>query len=179
MKIFHAALLKGLLFIPGLLWLTQAQAQMSAPGLTEIQDRMMIEDLMSRYEWALDSGNADAYGLLFADDGVLISGTRETRGRAAITQEVRDLVARFQAATQSRPAADDAPPREVIHSYSNVIIELDGDKASASSNWVEVWNIRDGSAEVGAAGEYLDELIKRDGRWYFSRRTIRNLMSAG
>jgi hypothetical protein len=44
---------------------------------------------------------------------------------------------------------------------------------------VEVWNIRDGSAEVGAAGEYLDELIKRDGRWYFSRRTIRNLMSAG
>jgi uncharacterized protein (TIGR02246 family) len=154
-----------------------ASAQIQAPSLQEIQDRLMIEDVMARYEWALDTGDADAYGALFTDDGVLLSGPRETKGRAAITKEVRDLSARFRAA--QKPNADGTPatPRKVIHSYSNVIIELKGNEAVAKSNWVEVWNIRTGSPEVGGAGEYHDKLVKRDGRWFFQQREIRGTIS--
>lgn len=81
-------------------------AQISTPSMQETQDRLMIEDLMSRYEWALDTGDADAYGALFAENGVLTSGgARETKGRAAIAQEVRDLSARFRAAQQNGSTA--------------------------------------------------------------------------
>lgn len=66
----------------------------------------------------------------------------------------------------------------MIHSYSNVVIELQGNKATAKSNWVEVWNIRDGVPEVGDAGEYHDQLVKIDGHWYFARREIRSTMTA-
>ena len=155
-----------------------ASAQMGAPAMKEIQDRLMIEDAMSRYEWALDGGDPDAYGALFTEDGVLISGNQETKGREAITKMVRGLVERFRA-TQ-KPSADGKPARQskVIHSYSNVIIELKGNEATARSNWIEVWNIRSGSPEVGSAGEYHDKLVKKNGKWYFASREIRGTMSS-
>jgi hypothetical protein len=156
-----------------------ASACATMPAQTgEIHDRLMIEEVMARYEWALDTGDADAYGALFTTDGVLVSGgTRETKGSAAIAKEVRDLSARFRAA--QKPNADGTParPRKVIHSYSNVIIDLKGNEATAKSNWVEVWNIRDGTPEVGGAGEYHDKLIKQNGKWYFQRREIVGTMS--
>jgi hypothetical protein len=164
--------------VASMLCATAVPAQMSAPSMQEIQDRLMIEDLMARYEWALDTGDADAYGALFTQDGVLASGaTRETKGRDAIAKEVRDLSARFRAA--QKPNADGTPPRprKVIHSYSNVIIDVKGNEATAKSNWVEVWNIRTGSPEVGGAGEYHDKLTKQNGKWYFQRREILNTMS--
>jgi hypothetical protein len=160
-----------------LLWTGSTQAQIAAPSLQEIQDRVMIEDLMARYEWALDTGDADAYGALFTDDAVLQSGSRTTQGRVAITQEVRDLVARFRAAAEASTEAK--PARKVIHAYANAVIDISGDTATAKSNWIEVWNIRDGAAEVGAAGEYHDALVKLDGRWYFQHRTLLSTMTAG
>jgi hypothetical protein len=167
-----------------LLWTGSALAQIAAPSLQEIQDRVMIEDLMARYEWALDTGDADAYGALFTEDAVLQSGDRETRGRAAITQEVRDLVARFRAAASTASAtgeesAEAKPARKVIHAYANAVIDISGDTATAQSNWIEVWNIRSGAAEVGAAGEYHDRLVKQDGRWYFQHRTLLSTMTVG
>ena len=161
-----------------LLWTGSTWAQIAAPSLQEIQDRVMIEDLMARYEWALDTGDADAYGALFTEDAALQSGNRTTQGRAAITQEVRDLVARFRAAA-GEASAETRPARKVIHAHANAVIEISGDTATARSNWIEVWNIRDGAAEVGAAGEYHDMLVKQDGRWYFQHRTLLSTMTAG
>jgi len=143
------------------------------PTLQMLQDRAMIEDVMSRYEFALDSGDAEAYGALFTEDGVLASGRSEEKGRAAIVKSVADLSVRFRA---TAPPAG-TPPRKVIHSYSNLVLEVQGDKAIAKSNWVEVWNIKAGVPEVGGAGQYNDTLVRKDGKWYFSRREIVGTMS--
>ena len=136
-------------------------------------DRAMIEEMMSRYEFALDGGDADAYGALFTEDGVLAQGRSETKGREAIVKSVKDLSARFRAAQQ--PAG--APPRKVIHAYSNVAIDVQGDKATSRSNWIEVWNLK-GMPEVGGAGEYSDVLVKKNGQWFFQRREIIGTISA-
>jgi hypothetical protein len=148
-------------------------AHAQPPSLHMLQDRAMIEDIMSRYEFALDSGDADTYGALFTEDGVLASGRSEEKGRAALVKSVADLSARFRAAAP--PAG--TPPRKVIHSYSNLVLDVKGDKATAKSNWVEVWNIKAGVPEVGGAGQYSDTLVRKDGKWYFSRREIVGTMS--
>jgi hypothetical protein len=149
-------------------------AHAQPPSLQMLQDRAMIEDIMARYEFALDSGDAEAYGALFAEDGVLANGRSEEKGRAAIVKSVKDLSARFRA---TAPPAG-TPPRKVIHSYSNLVLEVQGDKATAKSNWVEVWNIKAGVPEVGGAGQYNDTLVRKDGKWYFSRREIVGTISA-
>ena len=156
---------------------TAAQAQMSAPTNKEIQDRLMIQDVMSRYEWALDGGDPEAYGALFTEDGVLINGRQQTKGRTAIVAMVRGLVERFRAA-ETPAAGASARPRAVIHSYSNVVIELNGNEAIARSHFIEVWNIRSGSPEIGSAGEYHDRFVKQNGKWYFASREIRGTMSS-
>jgi uncharacterized protein (TIGR02246 family) len=173
---FRPALATGMLLVT-LCAGTPAIAQISTPSLQEVQDRLMIEDLMARYEWALDTGDADAYGALFTSDGVLVSGPRETKGRDAIAKEVRDLSARFRAAEKANADGTPTRPRKVIHSYSNVILDIKGNEATAKSNWIEVWNIRTGSPEVGGAGEYHDRLVKQNGKWQFQHREIRGTMS--
>ncbi len=60
----------------------------------------------------------------------------------------------------------------VIHSYSNLAIDLHGSEADARSNWVAVRNGPDGAPMIVAGGEYIDKLVKTDGRWYFARRDI-------
>jgi uncharacterized protein (TIGR02246 family) len=161
-RLFRSAAL-ALAFASGLPLVAQAEP----PTVQTLIDRAMIQEVMSRYELTLDSGDADGYGALFAEDGVLANGRSETKGREAIVKSVKDLSARFRAAQQ--PAG--APPRKVIHAYSNVVIDVQGDKATSRSNWIEVWNLK-GTPEVGGGGEYSDVLVKKNGQWFFQRREI-------
>ena len=135
-----------------------SNAQASDQSVTATQDRLMIQDLMSRYEWALYSGDAKAYGALFAADAILaFDGPNEIKGRDAIVKTVPD-----------QPAHS----AKVIHSYSNLAIDLQDDKAEARSNWIAVRNGATGAPEIVAGGEYIDKLVKVNGRWYFARRDI-------
>jgi uncharacterized protein (TIGR02246 family) len=150
----------------GLAALGMACAAAAQTPAQQVLDRMLIEEVIAKYQWALDSGDADGYAALFTEDGVLAgAGGRETKGRAAIAKEIRDLSARFRAT----PPPAGSPARKVQHIGTNLVIELKGDTATAKSYWTEVWNLR-GPVEVAGGGHYNDTLVKKNGQWFFSRR---------
>jgi uncharacterized protein (TIGR02246 family) len=126
-------------------------------------DQLMIQDVMARYEWALDSGDAKAYAGLFADDGTLVFAGNERKGRAAIQTEIETLVKTFA-------ASGNAP--KIQHILSNLVVEQHGDTADAKSFWTEIWNPTGKAMAVRAAGHYEDKLVKRGGKWWFARRQI-------
>ena len=143
-----------------------AAAKPAAPA-SAVADQLAIQQLMARYEWALDGGDARAYAALFADDGVLVFAGREQKGRAAIQAAIENLARSFSA---SGPAG--APPPKIQHILSNLVVEQHGDTADARSFWTEIWNPTGKAMGVRAAGHYEDRLVKKGGRWWFSRRQI-------
>ncbi|CAN5554137.1 hypothetical protein BH09PSE4_BH09PSE4_21090 [soil metagenome] len=139
-------------------------------------DRAEIEDLESRYLFALDWQDADAYAANFTEDGVLDWTQGVVRGRAAIATEVHNMRAYF-----AKHEAVDAPtrPARLRHFITNSVITVDGDRATQRAYWFEIGNDgRDRRPIVGGYGHYEDELRRVDGRWLFSSRKIFNEANA-
>ena len=150
-----------------------AAADQAAPSaLRQVQDRQAITDMMARYEWALDSGDAQAYGALFAEDAVLVSTVGNQTGRPAIVKMIEDLVKRFAAASPGPAGPNGRRPMRLQHILSNLVIDLHGDTADAKSFWTEVWNPKGAGLEVRVSGHYEDKLVRRNGKWWFARREI-------
>lgn len=118
-------------------------------------DREAIRDLLTAYCVAMDNGRFAELAALFVEDGVWDGAA----GRAAIETRLAQRI----------PVGDEGPRR--IHFLSNIRIAIDGTTAHAVSNWLVI-RASGAGAMVGAAGTYDDDLIKRDGRWLFSRRSI-------
>jgi uncharacterized protein (TIGR02246 family) len=118
-------------------------------------DREAIRDLLGRYCVCMDGGDFAEMAALFTEDGTW-SGVS---GRGAIAAKVAAIV----------PTPEEGPRR--IHFLSNASITVNGVQASAVSNWVVIRQSETG-ATVGAAGSYLDDLVKQDGRWLFRCRRI-------
>jgi len=136
------------------------------------RDRAEIEDLQSRYLFALDWQDPELYASTFTPDGVLVWAGGTVQGRAAIVEEMREA-----RAVDARAAAGVAPlrPARRRHFISNLVLRIDGDRATARAFWFEFNNdMRDRRPYLGAYGHYQDELRRTDGRWLFTRRQIFN-----
>lgn len=136
------------------------------------QDRAEIEDLQARYLFALDWQDAPAYAATFTEDGVLDWAGGIVKGREAIAAEVRGMRASF-----AKKEAGDAPrrPARLRHFITNVVIKVDGDRATGAAYWFEFDNdTRDRWPYSGGYGHYEDELRRVDGHWLFTRRKIFN-----
>lgn len=134
--------------------------------------RAEIEDLQARYMFALDWQDADAYAATFAEDGVLDWAGGVVTGREAIREEVKGMRAGF-----AKHEAADAPerPARLRHMITNLVLKIDGDRATARAFWFEFNNdVRGRRPYLGAYGHYEDELRRVNGRWLFSKRKIYN-----
>jgi hypothetical protein len=137
------------------------------------EDRAMIEDLQARYLFALDFQDPEAYARTFAEDGVLDYGAGKLVGREAI----RDMVAGLRANSERRRAQDTSGlrPARGRHNISNIVLEIDGDRATGAAYWFHMGNDNpERGAELTSFGHYEDELVKVDGEWLFSLRKIYN-----
>ncbi len=144
-----------------------------APSPTRaLADKAAIEDLMARYEWALDAGDAKAYGALFTEDARITASFGDENGRAAIVKMVEDLKARMGNTRPAGAPAGVANPIRIQHILSNLVIDLHGDTAEAKSYWTEIWDPKGPTLEVRAAGHYEDSLVRKGGKWWFARRHI-------
>ncbi len=135
-------------------------------------DRARIENLFARYAFAADWQDADTYSSLFTDDGVLDWARGVVTGREAIRNEVHKMRASF-----AEQEARDAPvrPARLRHFITNLVVDIDGDKARARAFWVEFDNRNlERKAYSGAYGHSEDELRKVDGQWLFAARKIYN-----
>jgi hypothetical protein len=131
------------------------------------EDRAAIEDLQARYLFALDFHDPDLYVSTFTEDGVLDYGSGEVKGRQAIKTVIAGMPNPKQVAGKRAGAAR--------HSISNIVIRVDGNKASGRSyGSTTPTTIPNAAASSMVSDTTKDELVKVNGTWLFTKRKIYN-----
>jgi uncharacterized protein (TIGR02246 family) len=118
------------------------------------EDERAIGRLLAEYCFLIDDGDfIDLVGRFTEDAEFVFAGT-VTSGR--------DALLRFFEATGK-------PARRGKHITANTVVDVDGDTATACSDYV--FFARSGSGLVPLlAGRYRDELRRETGRWLLRRR---------
>lgn len=121
-----------------------------------VEDVVAIQQLVARYNHAIDSCDKTAFADTFAPDGVLeVPGLMEVSGREGLEQ--------FAAGLTNLRA-----PRHVA---TNLLIEGDGDTARLRA-YVQLNVLADEPPRqvVSWSGVYEDQLVRLGGGWRFLRR---------
>jgi ketosteroid isomerase-like protein len=146
--------------------------------LRVVEDRLAIEQVLMRYAAALNTDDADTFVSLFTTDATfeLRRQTGEPpflgpfKGRDALRKQW------FPDAPASTVAAMRFGPMR--HVTTNYEIDVVGDTATVRAFFIEVVsngpNTPPGAnpPTIHAMGRYEDELVKVDGRWFFSKRVV-------
>jgi hypothetical protein len=140
---------------------TPALAEHPATTLATLLDRAQIEDLLVDYYGQLGSGGHD-FGTYYVADGVL---------------DVNGIIAQGQKPIEDlyKKIAQGSPPRKGTFRMllTNPKIVVNGDSATADVIWTGI-----NSETVTSAPQFVeqgrehDELVKRNGHWYFKHRII-------
>jgi len=128
-----------------------------------LEDRLAIQDLLSRYCHAMDSARADLTIELFTDDATLDTSVGGAQDKAGILEWIEGRLALR------------APDYQVGHYLLNTLIAATGPNAAkVRSMMLYTRQRRDGgaSAELIGTGIYEDEMRKEQGRWKFSARRV-------
>jgi uncharacterized protein (TIGR02246 family) len=126
-------------------------------GLT-VEDQLAIQALAARYNFAIDTGDGDAFAATFVEGGVLNGAGSETEGRTAL------------AAFAVGFAGSVRGPRHVV---TNMVIDGDGKFATFKAYMqLSIMSGEPATSTVLAIGGYDDTLSKEDGTWRFVRRSF-------
>lgn len=128
---------------------------------TALEDKHAIEELIAHHNQSLDRGDYAAWVDCWTEDAVLDGLGRYLVGRAQI---------------QAFAAAYEGSVRAQIHALKhytiNILSQIDGDRASASS-YLQLVNTGAQGVQIRFTGRYEDELVRgTDGRWRFARRRL-------
>ena len=149
-----ALLATGLL--AGLAW-----AENPPTTLGTLLDRAQIQDLLVDYYAKLGTGGGD-FGAFYVSDGVLDVNGLVAEGK----KPIEDLYQKIARGTPHRQGTF----RMLL---TNEKIVVDGETAVADVMWTGI-----NSSTIAATPQFVeqgrehDDLVKRDGRWYFKHRTI-------
>jgi uncharacterized protein (TIGR02246 family) len=133
---------------------------------TQLEEKDAIREVLATYCFHLDAGRFEEMAGLFTEDGTWHTDFGKGMGRAGIAEHARSL------------RAGSAPRPRGVHLTTNVVIELDGERAKVRSNWVVVQNSESGP-KVSSAGGYADDMVKQDERWLFRYRQIDRFVAEG
>lgn len=122
-------------------------------------DKQAIRDVLSRYARGLDRMDKEmAYGVWHADGTAFYDGIFEGTGHGFI-----DWVWKAHEAMERHS-----------HQITNVLCEIEGDRATSESYvTVVLWTRPDQAGqqhELVGRGRYLDRWSRRDGRWAIDHR---------
>ncbi|GEL17244.1 nuclear transport factor 2 family protein [Pseudonocardia asaccharolytica] len=120
------------------------------------EDRQLIIELLARYSWAFDAGDADGVATLFTENGVFHGSSGPIEGRSAL----REFVKRAKA---------NAAECSMQHWVGNTVLTRTEGNAVRARSYLTVVLVGE-HAEVRAAGEYDDLLVKESGEWRFTSR---------
>jgi hypothetical protein len=142
---------------------TQAQFDALQARVQETEDRQQIAQLIVEYGHLLDTHDLVGYSQLFARNGEWVGGFGTAKGPAAILAMMRKYIG---------TAAYD--PRNVkgFHLLTNIVIHLNGDRATAWSRIVYMVRAKDDKPAPAMGGHYDDQLIRENGHWKFLRRVV-------
>ncbi len=138
-------------------------AQSIEERLRALEDEREIRDLIITYAQRLDARDHKGYAQLFAQEGRWSGRMGDATGPEAIEEM---LVEGFG------PTPENFVNTQNFHLMSNIVIEVDGDRAKAESRLVYFVRTAEAKPTAMLAGRYYDELVREDGRWRFSYRRV-------
>jgi len=139
------------------------------PGLAARRASDELRDLLQRYARAVDDRDLDLLESLF-DPEAIIEGARGTLGRAAWMDTMRaprafpvsmHVIGEPLIVLRRGAQPDGATPDGATLDTYAIVYQL-GDRAG-------------GQADLTLGLRYLDEVVRRDGRWVFRHRTAQVL----
>jgi hypothetical protein len=138
-----------------------ALAEHPATTLATLLDRAQIEDMLVQYYGHLGGSDRDL-GSYYTEDGVLDVNGVIARGRKPIEDLYRQI------------ATGTPRPRGKFNMLlNNPLIVVHGDSATADVIWTGIRSeTPKATPQLVEQGREHDELVKRDGRWYFTHRII-------
>jgi 3-phenylpropionate/cinnamic acid dioxygenase small subunit len=125
-----------------------------------VEEKDAIREVLAEYCFRLDDGRFDEMAALFTEGGTWDTAFGKATGRSAIAELARNLRARV---VEPRPRG--------VHLVTNIVIALEGERATVRSNWMVMQNSPEGP-RIGSGGAYDDEIVKEGGRWLFRYRKI-------
>ncbi|HEY5666184.1 MAG TPA: nuclear transport factor 2 family protein [Gammaproteobacteria bacterium] len=132
-----------------------------ADRIADLEAREAIRELIFAYGHALDHRDFVAFSELFAEqEGTWVGGFGTATGRSAIFGMMDEFIGHAEERVQ--PTSH--------HVFTNVSIEVDGDRAAATTRWIFVVPSQAGDPEWMFLGHYEDEFVREGGRWVFLRR---------
>jgi hypothetical protein len=140
-----------------------------AARVRALEDREQIRALILEYGVAHDGRDYRHFAELFARNGEWVGGLGSARGPAAIFE------------LMDRTIGHDPQPggSGTYHVMTNEQIEIDGDRASATTKWIYLTPGPDGAPRMVFLGHYNDEFVREDGEWKFLRREAPALIPQG
>jgi hypothetical protein len=131
--------------------------QLDGFALRDLLARQDIHDALLRYCWGIDRGDLALVLSAFHEDARdNHSGVEE----GAVERFTRTVV--------------EGSTMRTSHNLSNVLIQVDGDRAAAQSNLI-AWHqfeYEGKTCDWVIAGRYLDRLECRGGQWRIAHRTV-------
>jgi SnoaL-like domain len=148
-------------FVMGMLALGAARAEQPATTLATLLDKQQIQDMLVDYYAQLGSGRSD-FGTFYVADGVL-----DVNGIVAQGQEpIEELYKKIATGSPQRKGAF----RMLL---TNPKVVVNGDTATADVIWTGVISATPTAIpQFAEQGREHDELVKRNGHWYFKHRII-------
>src|SRR5690554_536512 len=158
----------GLLIVLGVMpCMTSAHSSTQAPSLAALVDRVQVlEDreeiraLIMTYGVAHDNRDYRTSSSLFAEEGEWVGELGSAKGPEAIFELMDGTIGH-----DPKPEGSGT-----YHLLTNDQIEIDGDRASATTKWLYVTPGDDGNPRMVFLGHYNDEFIREAGSWKFLRR---------
>jgi ketosteroid isomerase-like protein len=135
-----------------------------AARVQRLEDREEIRQLMHNYGRTLDKRDFGAFADIWSDDAEYAGGgpTGTVKGPAAI----RAVLEKMMAANPSGIR----PPN--FHLFYNENIEVDGDRATATSKGAFVAPGDTNRAEMVILASYDDIFVRERGQWKIQRRAV-------
>ncbi len=119
-------------------------------------EEQQISRTLSQYSQLLDDGRFDEWSDLFTESARLIFMGQVTEGRQAILKYMETV---------------QGDGKRGMHVTTNSLIDVDGEVAAATTDYLFVRPTAEGIGIV-AAGHYFDRLVRHDDRWRFQVREI-------
>ncbi len=139
------------------------------PDLQALADRLEIEDVLTRYAWAIDKKQFDELDGVFTPDAQL--DYTSSGGEAGAYPDVKAWLAKV---LPHFPAYQ--------HLVTNKDITIDGDGATSRSEFYNpmVMAQRDGSTSIFfVGGEYHDDLVRTPNGWRITNRVEKSIWTDG